>query len=307
MATIEEVLEQDASPVWLGSLLVLLRRRWWLVAGSVAFALAIALLWLRTAEYRYVAELQVVAAPTAGRDPGQAGPLSGLAVLAGIGGGEAATPYRLYLEGLQSREVARRLALDDALMRSVFAKEWDASDRRWRDPAGPLERLGGSILAALAGRTSRWQAPDAARLHAWLQTNVGLQQEPRKSVGNMSVLHRDPAFAARLLPLLDRTINEWLRERALTRTRSNIAYLQSRLPTIAVAEHRQALLATLDDQQTQLMQLGNPAAYAADRFGMAVVSPNPVSPKPLVVVLAAVVIGFMMGVLIVLVSGLVRP
>lgn len=306
MATIEEVLERDTSAVWLGGLVALLRRRWWLVAGSIGLALVAALVWLREAEYRYVAELQLVAAPTAGRDPGQAGPLSGLAVLAGIGGGEAATPYRLYLEGLQSREVARRLATDEALMHSVFAEEWDDSARQWRDPVSPLERLGNSILAGLAGRTEGWHQPDAARLHAWLQRNVGLQQEPRKSVGNMSVLHRDPAFAARLLPLLDRTINEWLRERALSRTRSNIAYLQSRLPTIAVAEHRQALLATLDDQQTQLMQLGNPAAYAADRFGMAVVSPNPVSPKPIVVVIAALVIGTMAGVLLVLVSGLVR-
>jgi uncharacterized protein involved in exopolysaccharide biosynthesis len=72
------------------------------------------------------------------------------------------------------------------------------------------------------------------------------------------------------------------------------------LNSVAVADHRQILIATLADQQQRLTVLSNPAAYAAESFGAIIVSPQPTKPLPLAVIIAALGLGLGLGVVLAL-------
>lgn len=282
---------------WLRSAAATLRARWWVVALAALVAGLAAVAYLRTADYRYTAALRVAPAPTSARESASLGALTSLASLTGATlDAIPVTPFRLYVEGVFTREVAIRLARDPALMRHVFADEWDPRTRRWHAPDAAGYRWTRSLYAFVGAPLPAWSRPDAARLQAWIGERVHLDQTPKTPIVTISVDDTDPAFARRLLPVLHRTVDSWLRERTLDRTANNIAYINAKLPTVALADHRQALFATLSDQEQRQMTARNPAAYAAERFGDVTVSPVPTSPRQLVLLAAALALGLALGV-----------
>lgn len=282
---------------WVKSAIVTLRRRWWLVAAVAALALLGAIVYLRIADYTYTATMRVAPAPTTARESANVGALTSLATLTGATlEAIPVTPFRLYVEGINTREVATRLAQDDALMRAIFADEWDAAERRWREPdrfgAAPYD----AILALSDAPPDPWTPPDAKRLQQWIGTHVGINQTAKTPIVTISVATLDRQRGIAILGRMHSIVDAWLRERTLARTTKNITYLTDKLPAISLADHRLALIATLDDQEQRLMLVRNPAAYAAERFGPITASPQPTSPLQVPTLFVALLIGSFAGI-----------
>ena len=291
-------MDGDVGGSWLADVWHKIRRRGWLVALFALAALLIAVAYLRSADYVYTATLRVSPAPSAAGGGPELGALGSLASLTGIsvGRSEAATPFRLYVEAVHAREVADRLSRDDALMHTVFANEWDATRRSYRRRQGVLSSLKDGVFGILGIPVTAWTAPDGARLHGFIAADVSVQQSVKSPLVTISLNAVDPAFATRFLSTLDRTIDDYLREKALARSRQNVVYLSQKLAMVTLAEHRQVLASALADQERQLMLANNPAPYAADPFDRVTASLGPTSPRPLPVLISALVAGLLLGV-----------
>lgn len=288
--------DDDAGADWVKTALATLRRRLWLVAAVAAMALLGAIVYLRIADYTYTAIIRVAPAPTTARESASIGALTSLATLTGATlDAIPVTPFRLYIEALNSREVARRLADDDALMHAIFADEWDGTARHWRQPDNFGAGLRNGVLALAGAPPEPWTAPDAKRLQQWIGAHVGIDQTPKTPIVTISVGTVDRDLGVAFLGKLHDTADTWLRERTLARTTSNISYLTRKLPSIGLADHRMALIATLNEQEQRLMLVRNPAAYAAERFGPITASPQPTSPRQLPTLVIALVLGALVG------------
>jgi hypothetical protein len=281
---------------WTTGVITVLRARLWLVAAVGAVFLVGAILYLRSADYTYSTELRIAPAPSATRESSSLGALTSLATLTGATlESIPVTPFRLYVEGVYTREVAARLARDPALMHQVFADEWDAGARQWREPSRPGQALRAGLFQMLGVPTARWTPPDSARLQGWIAAHVTLNQTPKTPIVTLGLAATDRDFGKAFLLRLHGTVDAWLRERTLERTRNNIAYLNQRLPTVTLADHRQALFVTLSDQQQREMTARNPAAFAAETFGNPTASPRPTSPRQLPILGIALVLGLITG------------
>lgn len=282
---------------WLASALVTLRQRLWLVAVAGGIALLLAVVYLRTATYSYTASMKVAAAPTTTREGGSLGALNSLASLTGITiEALPVTPFRLFVEGINSREVAKRLAADPALMHAIFAEEWDAASGQWRDPGGFGTGLTQRLQSLAGAPVRRWSPPDAVRLQQWIAEHVSIDQTPKTPIVTIAVATPDRALGMTVLDRLHVAVDAWLRERTLARTTANIRYLTQKLSTVALADHRLALIATLNEQEQRLMLARNPAAYAAERFGPITATPQPTSPRQIPVLVTALMLGLGVGV-----------
>ena len=282
---------------WVAGAFATIRARGWFIAAVAAVCLLAVIVYMRTADYTYTALLRVAPAPTSSRESGNLGALTSLATLTGATlEAIPVTPFRLYVEGVYTREAAQRLAMDRTLMHQVFADEWDPRAKSWREPTGLGRSLSRSLNTLLGIPVAPWSPPDAARLQAWINANLIVDQTPKTPIVTLSIAATDPAFAQSFLLRLHTTVDDWLRSRTLERTRNNISYLTQRLPAVTLADHRQALFVTLSDQQQREMTATNPAAYAAERFGGAVASPRPTSPRQLLVLAAAIVLGGLAGI-----------
>ncbi len=288
---------------WVSDALAQLRRRLWMVILGAAALLLVAVIYLRGAVYTYDVALRIVPAQSAAaaRENSNISALSSLASLTGIAVPVIpATPFRLYQEGIFTREVADRLARDPLILRGCFPDEWNAAAKAWHRPDGLPDRLHSGLYGLVGAPDRGWSPPDGARLQRLIATRVKIDQNVKTPLVTIAIAARDPAFGRYFLQHLHRTVDDYLRETALQRNLQNITYLNDRLQTVAIAEHRQALFATLSDQQQRLMLVRNPAAYAAEPFGAITQSPLPTSPRPIIISAAAILLGAGLGVVVAL-------
>jgi hypothetical protein len=234
--------------------------------------------------------------------------LSSLATLAGLNmgpsSGQSAYQFRYYLDSLYSRDLANDLAKNKYLMKRIFPNGWDEQSQSWHQSKPTLsELIMGGITWALGARSLPWAPPDGAQLQAYLLEPGNLEvhediKRPDHAV--IEIDSTDPAFAIELLNAVNLTANDHLRMRALRRTIQNIDYLSKELSTVTVAEHREAIMQSLSEQEKIKMSAGSGAPYAADVFEMPSVPLKRLSPRPSKDYPVALLKGVLVGAAIVL-------
>lgn len=253
--------------------------------------------YLHLAEYKYTAEMRVVASQAPGNNAGiGGGRLSNLASLVGISTESSSpSPFKLYLEELTSREVASAVVSQPYLMHVIFNREWDAGTRSWRQPEPTPFRNG--LKALLGFPLLKWQPPNAARLQDYLRQSIKIDDDPKRAVTIVRFDHADPRFATTLLSALNAAADRHLKTVALARARQFVRYLDTRLATVLIAEYRVALLTTLSDQEKQIMLASSEASYAADLVEAPTASLAPTSPRAVIVLVASTLFGLVFGTL----------
>lgn len=266
-----------------------------LICVTVAIFLVMAAIYLRIATYTYSVELQVTAAPNSGGDSlnSALGSLSGLASIAGINlaGGQNATQFELYLEGLHSREVAEAVMKDRSLLPVIFQGEWNQQQQRFQQPRDPLAGVKRVIKYILGVPVRPWQAPNAARMQDYLQTFIKIRRNPKSPVVTIQTNHRDPDFAKRLLSRVHNETDRKLRAMALARSQEYIRYLSQQLEIVQVAEHRLAIAQALSEQEKMRMMTSADIPFAAEPFGEPAASFKPTRPQPVILLAASIFAG----------------
>jgi uncharacterized protein involved in exopolysaccharide biosynthesis len=299
MDTVEPAMAEanDAVAPWIGEMLRAVRSRWPLVLAIMAAFFVVALVYLRTTSYTYTVGMRVSSAQ-ASSQPGGLGALGGIAAIAGLGGGMAgdtATPFKLYLEGLTSREVATRLSHDPEIMHAVFARQWDARTKSWQQPTSALRGIKNAIFSVLGLPVYPWSPPGAAELQEYLARTVVINQTTKSPLVTLTVESADPAFAIKFLTKLHEANDAFVREQAKARTESNIDYLKTRVDDIGLTQFRQVLFSAIAEQGQQMMLVNATAPYAAEPFGPSSASPRPTAPRPIPVLAGATIAGLIAG------------
>lgn len=270
----------------------------WSLIVSALVGLLLGILYLHVTTYRYTASITV--APinnNQGGMPGSLTKLSGLASVAGINlqGDMGGLAYSQYLQAMQSRIASELLAQHEDVLKVVFPKEWKTDSKTWHQPQGLGSSLVQTVKQVLGVPVRPWSRPDGGRLQQFMDKFLSVDEPSDKPFATVSFSHEDPTFAVRVLELLNRDIDNYLRSQALHRATENIDYLNQQLAVVTNAEHRQAIAQTLIEQEKIRMMAKATAPYAAEIFGRATVSVKPTSPSPVVVLLGSVVLGVGLG------------
>lgn len=282
---------------------------WRIVVGAVIVFVALTVINLHTSPSVFAVKMVVTQVQGSG-DQGSSrmSSLSSLAQLAGLNmgpsAGQSASQFRYYLDSLHSRELANELAKNRELMRTIFSREWDQQSQSWRQPTPSVtEIIRRGVMWVLGARPLPWSPPDGARLQEFLSGPGGLDVQEDIRRPDHAVIEVDstnPEFAIKLLSAVNWTANEHLRARALRRTTQNIDYLSQELSTVTVAEHREAIMQSLSEQEKVKMSAGSGAPYAADVFDRPSVSLKRLSPRPNEAYPVAILKGLLVGSVLVL-------
>ena len=270
------------------------------LAASVLVAALLSLLVIHNATYKYRAQLRVTPAESSAAGARGMGQLGGLAAAAGLAlPTNDNSPFALYVEGVTSSVVAARLADNTDLTKRMFSEEWDARRRRFVEPKSTVRSIAHALRSVLGFPIYEWQAPNEARVRAYLEDHVSVEQTLKSPVVTLAFEHQDPAFAMRLLSEVHRALDTSLREKARRRAEQNIAYLSMQLQRVTLAEHREAVAQALSEQVKARMLASSSMSFAAEPFGSATTSFRPVTPNPAMVLMLGIVLGLTTGLLIV--------
>ena len=252
---------------------VLVRERWKVLGAMLAAGmLAAGISLLMPNIYR----AEVLLAPAQEeKGPNLPGGLGGLAAMAGIslgGGGDVDQAIAV----LTSREFLWKFIQDNNLLPVLFADDWDAEKKRWKE-SDPEKQ------------------PDLWDGYRLLKKKViSVDKDKKSNLVTLKVEWKDPKLAAKWANDLARRINAYMRERDIAAAERNLRYLREKLKQTQQEELRQALYALIEQQEKKAMLASTQEEYVFRILDPAAPPDKKAKPKrALITLLAMLVAGFL--------------
>ncbi len=270
------------------------RTHWATVLVATGLGAIAASTYLHLAHWKYSVRLYITAAkPTA-----QAGgTLSALSSLAGLSAGAAGNPkFAEFLAAIRSPVAAEAIVKNQAMLRLMFPQDWSVREGRWREPRSFLRPVANVIRRRVLGMPAEtWAPPEAPQVYRFLRDNLKVIPDAKSGVVALELDTLRPVEAKGFLVNLNESIDDWMRQHELRHASMDIDYLSRQLTKTTVEEVRAALVTNLTDQEKLRMLASAPLPYVSDMLGEPIVSATPVNPKPIPVLFAGIVFGYLIG------------
>lgn len=271
---------------------ILWRARLLIVIVTVACTGAASLtVWLFPKKY----EALVVVAPvsSAATSPQMAGvgalasQFGGLASLVGLSGtGDSKKSETLAV--LQSEALTESYIETNNLLPVLYQKQWDAQTMQWK--AGDPDDL-----------PTLWKA------NLYFKKRIRkVTTEAKTGLVTLSITWQNPFVAAKWANDLVKLTNEYLRNKAIAESERNIAYLNSEASKTNILEARQAIFGILQTEINKIMLSRGNEEYALRVLDPAVAPEKPISPQPLLWILAGTFGGFSVAVFAILAKSILQ-
>ena len=278
--------------------------RWWLVGTATLLCVIVSLWALATSEPLYEISMRVGSAneSAGGLNPGA---LAGLGFSSLLEGSSDDPEYARYQTALSTVALARRVAARDGIMQTVFASAWNAETETFDKVGSTTGRYFSWLYAWLGMETA--VRPSPVMLRDFLETRLAHRTDTTDNSTELSMLWPAPEFGEELLLAIHEEINQLLREQARTRASAYMSYLEERLANVTTQEYRNNLLNLIMEQEQKLLLTHPGVEYAAVIIDPPTASDLPVSPSPLLYLLAGFAVGTFLGVLLAMAFTPLKP
>ncbi|MCG6267271.1 Wzz/FepE/Etk N-terminal domain-containing protein [Vibrio furnissii] len=275
--------------------------KWIIIVVTAIFAIASVIYALKQPNIYKADALLAPAENSGGGLSKMAGQLGGLAALAGVNiGGAEASQADLAVQVMMSRKFLESFIKKHDLLvplmatkgwnmtknKLVFDKElYNVKDKKWlREPNG-----------------LRGEVPTAQESYErFVKNTLKITQDKESGLYTVSVMHYSPYIAQQWVTWLVDDINKVMRQRAISETTQNLAYLNSQIQKTAVADMQSTFYKLIEEQTKSLM-----LAEVQDEFVFEVVDPAIVpevkdQPKRALIVVLGLLLGLIFGIITVL-------
>jgi len=288
-----DLLEDDTSQASLGQMLSIsklwsdLRTYYLLLVLLVALALALAFLFVAVKQPVYTATAVVGPADNSdqpfGQDLGSAvSGLGGIAKHLHVGGalGQQGLDDKFdeYSSLLTSNRLAQVLIRKNRFLPEIFSDAWDPVHRTWLSHDDVIHR---SIddLKSLLHRPVK-AAPDQDDLVKYFKDNLIVDPSLDTSFATVSLRFRDPGAAERLLGIILLEADNIIRQDKRRDVSARIAFLNTALEHLSLADQKPQLIDILSDQEQEMMMIESDHRYASTLIDTPHASLKPSSPSP---------------------------
>jgi hypothetical protein len=280
----------------------------WLILSISCVSLALASLYLNGAVRKHTVSMTFKPVIEESSGPNLAG-LGGLASLAGVslpqsGSGDFAT-YRTLLG---SQEVAERVIATTELLPAIFKNEWDAQNAQFREPSrGVLRQSLSGLKSVLTGdEKGDYIAPNPQRLSIFVEDTFALTLDKETGFLTVSAESDDPELIVALIIAATEATDELMKERYIINAEQTLQFYQSKILISRSREHREALAKLISAEDQKLMLTSEGRHFVAEPLTRATISMAPTSPKSVLVLALALMLGGCVGAAFVLIRSAVR-
>jgi uncharacterized protein involved in exopolysaccharide biosynthesis len=237
---------------------VVWNRRWLITISTIVCAAAfVAAAFMATPIYR----VETVVVPgegdnRAGGMGSMLGQFGGLAAMAGLDISAKGSMTEEAIAVLRSRGFTESFLREEGVMPQLYAKRWDATNKRWKGPA--LDH------------------PTSAQGYKYFDRKVRtINQDKKRGLIVIQVEWKDREVAAYWANQLVKRLNTEMRARAIRQTDASVSFLEKELANTNLVETRQAVTRLMEAQINQRMY-----ANVAQEYAFRVVDPAlPPDPK----------------------------
>jgi uncharacterized protein involved in exopolysaccharide biosynthesis len=217
------------------------------------------------------------------------GGLGGLASMAGISlGGGGSTDESLAV--LKSRDFLWKFVQEKKLMLILFESEWDEQQKKWKE-TDPKKQPGQMDVYRLFNESGV----------------LKVEVDKKTDLVTVAVEWEDAALTADWANALVEKLNQYLAQRTIARSESNLKYLNEELMRAQIEEMRKTLFDMIANEQKQAMLANTQKEFAFKVLDPAVDPDKKIKPKrSLIVIFTAFVAGFLAIVYAFIMEGIAK-
>ena len=222
----------------------------------------------------------------------------GLGMFSSLTSGVTLSNYDKLVEVLTSADTAAYLKANNDLLARLMPERWDATRMQWKRPTGLAARAR-SMLNRMFGLPA-WTQPSVEPLMDLMERRLRVVANNGGRSHTISFRHSDPAVARETLESILNAADNLLQERHRQLVEENVAFLRDRMHSETLVEVRTVLSRQLGEQFIRSAMLANSGPYAYEILENFRVSSNPVSPRPALAIILALLAGLITGTALVL-------
>lgn len=229
----------------------------------------------------------------------------GLASVAGISlpGSDDDSQINLAIEIMKSRAFHSQFVEKNDMAPLIMAvREWDpqkkeikfnenyynSKEKKWTRKAKPPYGV----------------VPSDEEIHKELKKRISITSDKKTGFIRVTFMHESPVFASRFLGLLVSEVNQKLRNQAITESKKSIEFLNEQINLSAFADLNSLFFGLIEKQTEKIMLASARPEYVFQIIDPPYVAKKPVSPNRFIIVVMALLLGFMMSsIYLILVEG----
>lgn len=223
------------------------------------------------------------------------GQFGGLAALAGINiGGVGENNVEEGLAVLISRHFIADFVEKNNLTKVLFADEWDAGKKKWRDKT---VWYSGDIVSL--------EPSEGDVIDRFLEL-VSISQDKKTGLIKLKVEWLEPSLASYWANSLVEELNMYMKSIAIEQSEKSLQYLQGELQKTSILEVRQAIFQIMEGHIKNKTIANVGGEYLFRVIDPAVPAERPFKPNKKLIVLLGVLLGLFLGCLAIFIARLVR-
>jgi len=281
----------------LSSLFVVLWRGKFFVVLCIAIAISCGSFYLRGAQRTYTVEFSLK--PVAHEQEGGSSlsGLGGLAKLAGVkipGGTKSSNDYIIYQQLLDSVEISEVAFENKDLVKSLFSSEWneELGDFSEIKKSKNVEILGNVFRIITGSDKKPYMAPNPLRLAEFIGRKIQINED---KITGFLVIKSQTSIPHKMIILIDgitQATDDLLRSRYINFSKEPLAYYKNKLQSARSREHKEALAKLISREEQKLMLALSSKYFVAEPFIEPKISMYPTSPRPMLILVLSVILGF---------------
>jgi len=204
---------------------------------------------------------------------------SGLAALAGVTPQTDARKAEA-IAVLQSDQLTQRFISENNLLPILFRRKWDAVNQRWKNPGSD-------------GNPTLWKANVMFR-----KSIRTINTDTKTGMLTLTISWTDPKLAAKWANDIVKLENDYLRDKAIRESDSNIAYLNAQASKTDVVGIKQVIYSILQNEINKEMIARGSEEYALKVIDPAFAPERPAFPIPALWITIGAVIGLFISIFV---------
>ncbi|HEY3636646.1 MAG TPA: hypothetical protein VGK90_00745 [Rhizomicrobium sp.] len=185
-----------------------------------------------------------------------------------------------YTSLITSNRLADVLIHKDNILPVIFASDWDSANHRWLPRTSPFDRAV-DYLKVLLHRPVK-PGPDQDDLAKYFKKNLLVDSSLETSFANVSLRFSNRDGAAQLLGTILREADNIIRQDKRRDVAARIAYLNTALEHLSLADQKPELIAVLSEEEQEMMMIESDHLYASKLIDAPYAPVKPTSPSPII-------------------------
>ena len=222
----------------------------------------------------------------------------GLASIAGIElPSNTTNDLKIFKELILSVEVSEVIFENKKLIKRIYDSEWNSSLNIFSEPPKNSFKAYFDVLKKIitGNNKANYIPPNPRRLSIYISKNISINEVKDTGFLILRTETSKPKLMLSLMKEATRVSDQIMRQRYINFSKEPLAFYKEKLSSARSREHREALAELIGKEEQKLMFASRGKYFIVEPYIMPKISLYPVAPKPSLILLLSLTLGFFTG------------